>query len=169
MSPIVEALLQRVQSGAPLTDMADWHDPKLYKTASDDEVSAAEQRLGFALPGLLRQIYLQVSNGGFGPGYGLIGIEGGATDDLGNSVEQLYGKFWRPRLNDTSGFWPDGLLPFCYMGCAIYYCVACSSQGAPVYYFEPNIRGNGPWGKTLRFAIGTLEEWFQWWLRGEKK
>ena len=39
---------------------------------------------------MLRDVYTRVGNGGFGPAYGLIGIEGGAVDDLGQTVEELY-------------------------------------------------------------------------------
>ena len=39
-------------------------------------VEAAEQSLGFYLPHLLREIYTQVGNGGFGPGYGIDGTRG---------------------------------------------------------------------------------------------
>jgi hypothetical protein len=72
---IVEALLHRVPSGAPLTDMADWRAAKLFPCVSEDLVQAVERRLGFALPQLLRDVYTRVGNGGFGPAYGLIGIE----------------------------------------------------------------------------------------------
>jgi hypothetical protein len=41
---------------------------------------------------------MRVGNGGFGPAYGVIGIEGGAVDDLGRTVEEIYKAFWRPRV-----------------------------------------------------------------------
>ena len=162
---IVEALLCRVRSGAPLTGMADWHAPKLFPCVSGDQIQAAERRLGFELPQVLRDVYTRVGNGGFGPAYGLIGIEGGAVDDLGQTVEELYDSFCRPRISDSSWSWPATLLPFCYYGCAIYFCVHCSSAGAPVYVFEPNIRGDGPWGRVLDLQFGSLAEWFESWLR----
>ena len=39
----------------------------------------AESKLGFRLPPLLREIYSELANGGFGPGNGLIGLTGGYT------------------------------------------------------------------------------------------
>ena len=164
---IVEALLHRVRSDAPLTDMADWHAAKLFPCVSEDQIQAAERRLGFALPQLLRDVYMRVGNGGFGPAYGLIGIEGGAPDDLGRTVEGIYEAFWRPHLSDYFWIWPERLLPFCYGGCAIYFCVHCSSAGAPVYVFEPNIRGDGPRGRVLDLQCGSLAEWFESWLLGD--
>jgi hypothetical protein len=152
------------RSSAPLTGMADWRAPKLFPCVSKEQIQVAEAKVGFSLPPLLRDVYMRVGNGGFGPAYGLIGIEGGAPDDLGRTVEGIYEAFWRPRLSDCFWFWPDKLLPFCYDGCGIYFCVHCSSEGAPVYLFEPNIRGNGPWGKVLELQSVSLAEWFESWL-----
>ena len=49
--------------------------------ATPEALDAAEARMGAALPPLLRRLYGEVANGGFGPGSGIIGIEGGWTDD----------------------------------------------------------------------------------------
>lgn len=43
-------------------------------------VESAEAKMGLGLPPLLRELYTQVGNGGFGPGYGVFGLEGGYTD-----------------------------------------------------------------------------------------
>ena len=39
--------------------------------------SNGNRNLGFALPQILRDLYLRVANGGFGPGTGLRRVEGG--------------------------------------------------------------------------------------------
>jgi hypothetical protein len=148
--------------------MTDWRAANLFPCVSEDQIQAAERRLGFALPPPLRDVYTRVGNGGFGPAYGLIGVEGGAKDDLGRTVEEIYKAFWRPRVSDSFWYWPVKLLPFCYYGCAIYFCVHCSSPGAPVYIFDPNVRGEGPWAKALDLQFGSLAEWFESWLRGDE-
>ncbi len=51
--------------------------PPQYGVATIGALDAAEAELGFALPALLRRLYLEVENGGFGPGAGLLGVEGG--------------------------------------------------------------------------------------------
>ena len=51
----------------------------LFPTASEEQVRATEERLGFPLPALLRQLYTQMANGGFGPGTGLPGVKDGFT------------------------------------------------------------------------------------------
>lgn len=54
-----------------------------FALATEKQLRESEQTLGFALPLLLRLLYLQIANGGFGPGYGLFGIFGGFP--FGNS------------------------------------------------------------------------------------
>ena len=40
-------------------------------------VNEAESDIGFKLPRLLRRAYAEVANGGFGPGAGLVSVDGG--------------------------------------------------------------------------------------------
>ena len=46
---------------------------------SEQAIVAAETRLGFGVPKLLRAIYGEVSNGGFGDSYGFLGLIGGLS------------------------------------------------------------------------------------------
>ena len=65
------------------------HSPQPASPVSAADIDAVEKALGQRLPPLLTEIYRFVGNGGFGPGYGLTGLSGGATDDLGNDVLTL--------------------------------------------------------------------------------
>src|SRR5690606_16538036 len=107
-------LTERLRSGRPPSDMAHHfaREAGPYPPASVKKIAAAEAELGFALPTLLREIYLRIGNGGFGPGYGLLGITGGATDDRGRSLEQVYAEF-RKTLSGLPSPWPERLLPIC--------------------------------------------------------
>lgn len=70
--------------------------------AGKEEVSAAEAELGFALPADLRQFYLEVADGGLGPGDGLY------------SLVQLTAKwreFTRKPIGPQGQDWPARLLP----------------------------------------------------------
>jgi hypothetical protein len=65
------------------TDMARFGPFPSFTPAMKSVVTNCEKRLGFALPTFLRRLYLEVGNGGFGPGYGLLGIgKNGSHDDL---------------------------------------------------------------------------------------
>src|SRR6478736_10285958 len=64
-------------------------------------IDACEKALGFPLPPLLREIYLGIANGGFGPGYGVMGVAGGFTDDQGETITSLYQSFRQPDPEDA--------------------------------------------------------------------
>ena len=56
------------------------HDPRTgfeFPKASEAQLQMTEEVMGFAHPPLLRELYLQIANGGFGPDTGLIGSLGG--------------------------------------------------------------------------------------------
>jgi hypothetical protein len=67
---IVAAFRHRIADSEQVIDAgaADPHPPT---TAA--QVDTAEEALGFAIPPILRRLYTEVANGGFGPGYGLVG------------------------------------------------------------------------------------------------
>jgi SMI1 / KNR4 family (SUKH-1) len=138
------------------------------RPASVRQVESEEARLGFSLPDLLRRIYLSVANGGFGPGYGVIGVEGGFTDDLGQTVGILHERWREPDPSDPSYAWPAGHLPICHWGCAVYSVVDCTRAENPVYFWDPGLREEGaPMGTAVKPHKPSLEAWLQSWLNGE--
>lgn len=112
-------------------------------------VEEAEALLGHRLPPLLRRLYLEVSNGGFGPGYGLLGLRdghGGAPDGtaLDRMVAAGAGDGGRP-----------GLLPVCDWGCAIVSFVECSGPDARMWGYDPNADDDdaaGPFPHEMGFG-----------------
>ncbi|MGP3934211.1 SMI1/KNR4 family protein [Nonomuraea sp. KM88] len=50
--------------------------PDVLPVASSEAVAEAEAAIGYPLPSLLRRLYLEVGNGGFGPRGGIIGVRG---------------------------------------------------------------------------------------------
>src|SRR5258707_15721040 len=48
-----------------------------YAPATEEQLRACEQALGFPLPPLLRELYGLIANGGVGPGTGIGGATGG--------------------------------------------------------------------------------------------
>jgi hypothetical protein len=139
-----------------------------YPPLSEREIVSAERRLGFALPPSLRALYARVGNGGYGPAYGLLGLVGGELqeDDL-----DTVGVYERARIDDAEDpewSWPEKLLPVLSLGCAMFFCVDCSSSRGDVVWFEPN--GHGP-GTAWHHAFIPLglrcDEMMLRWVAGD--
>ncbi|QDV48207.1 SMI1/KNR4 family protein [Gimesia fumaroli] len=122
---------------------------------SKNAINETEHKLGFSIPNLLKQCYLRVGNGGFGPGYGVIGLEGGYASDYGNVVETF--QLLKSDQESEGLEWQEGLLPFCEWGCNIFSCVDCNDPQHPVFTFED-------------FAVTqqnyTLDRFFELWMSG---
>ena len=138
MEELFDRIRERALDSETQTDEPALRSAGLPSVATEALLNDAEQRLGMRLPPLLRRLYLEVANGGFGPGYGLIGVSGGAGDDGGNTIAELYegtcSETWRKDLPN----WPDGVVRICYWGCAMYSVVDCSVPEFPMFHFEPN-------------------------------
>ena len=169
MDDLIAQLSRRAAAPATAADMHDGPAPAApYPPADAAECAAAEARLRFPLPASVRRVYTAVANGGFGPGYGLIGLIGGAPLDTGDSAISLYER-WRdePDPEDPAWAWPAGLLPVSHWGCAIYSCVDCTRPEAPVIRFDPNGHELGtPWGPAFRPEAASFEEWLGRWAAG---
>lgn len=96
MPDIVERVRARIESGSK--DPGGFAARPPAPVATYASIAADEQTLCFRLPALLKRMYVEVGNGGWGPGYGLLGLTGGAKDDLGQTAVQCYGRV-RQRLS----------------------------------------------------------------------
>ncbi|MEA2887316.1 MAG: hypothetical protein QOD11_1676 [Bradyrhizobium sp.] len=165
--PLLDRMRERLRFPADRTDMGG-KDSTVFPPASATQVAAAEAALGFQLPALLREIYMTVANGGFGPGCGLLGLQGGKTFHSGrqewNAVE-LYHSFRRyPTRHER---WGEKLLPICHWGCSYFSYIDCALPSAPVLALDENSHGHGPWGCAFGLHAISFEEWMQRWINGE--
>ncbi len=107
--------------------------PPSWPPATEQVVAEAESRLGFALPEFLRKLYLLVGNGGFGPGWGLAGLEGGYTLSEpwcadGSVVEaSLRELAWNP---------DSKLLVVCDWGCLAASAIDCSTDSGEMVFID---------------------------------
>lgn len=136
----------------------------------DGMVLEAEDRaLGFKLPEILKRVYREIGNGGFGPGYGLIGVKGGWPDDTGRTLAEIYAIQSESALepDDENWNWPTGLLPLCHWGCAIYSCVDCLTPENPIRIFDPSLHDADPsWRDAFFDESPSLERWLNDWANG---
>ncbi|HUF99470.1 MAG TPA: SMI1/KNR4 family protein, partial [Ilumatobacter sp.] len=121
-------------------------------------IAAAESEIGHPLPSLLRRLYLEVGNGGFGPGGGVLGVADGYTDDLKQNAVEAHSYFRSSRLE------PPLLVPLCHWGCGIYSLVEVAPNAGWMWGFDPN-------GGQLEHALYRheldLARWLERWLDGD--
>ncbi|WP_395753698.1 SMI1/KNR4 family protein [Prosthecobacter sp.] len=131
------------------------------------DLARTEGLIGVRFPWFLRALFLEVGNGGFGPGYGVMGIcLAGADARPGISLEEthLEHSAWCAEC----GFdWPKDLVPLIDHGCGIYTCLDCADEELNLHEYDPNFeleetdpqwlkQALRPLGKTLE---GLLGEW----------
>lgn len=130
-----------------------------------DAMEEAEQSLCFSLPPLLRRLYLEVGDGGFGPGYGFLPL---LKDERGDPHDSIVGWYLAAREGDRtdSGWaWPAGLLPACDWGCAIMSCIDGTQAQGPVMAFDDGAREVGEsMDRALLATHHSIQEFLHDWI-----
>ncbi len=94
---------------------------------TEAQIADAAASLKFALPGLLKDVYTEIGDGGWGPGGGLPPLT-----DLPTA--------YRARRQDNGGrSWPERLLPICEWGGGIVSCLDCATEAVRVIRVDPNM------------------------------
>lgn len=145
-----------------------------FAPASEKQVRATEARLGLTLPPLLKALYMTIANGGFGPGTGLRGIEGGydGTNHDGTLADLYPTEARTNQVFDLSpnqqewlvlpqGRWPREVLCLADMGCAQEACLDAFSERMYILGVTADDR------HVLEPLSWTLEEWLWRWVRNE--
>ncbi|PHS14015.1 MAG: hypothetical protein COA78_06445 [Blastopirellula sp.] len=128
---------------------------KQIKCTTSENVGAVEDELGIKIPILLRNCLTKIGNGGFGPGYGLVGVgEEGYQSDFGD-LRSTYYQIQKDK-NLVGESWPKSMLPFCEWGNAMFSCVNCE---------------NGQVNLLMNFKLYeqdlTLSDFFSSWIAGQ--
>ncbi|MFF2777152.1 hypothetical protein ACFVU3_19870 [Streptomyces sp. NPDC058052] len=138
----------------------------LFPPATPAEVEAAEDAIGRPLPELLRRIYTEVGDGGFGPDGGLASLTGGrrAPGDLFDwpCAVRVHG-------HDRTAGLPGSWLYLASGGCTMRWYVSLLAVGHPVLLHDAD--GWVPaWGEDphdgLRHATASLRRWWWTWADG---
>jgi len=167
---LIKRILARVAGNRPNDEPGMWL--AVQPPVGTADLKAAEKQLGFPLPDLLRQLYLEVGNGGFGPVFGLVPL---SRQSLGDDppveaevdlvtdylrIQQCYA--------DAPQHWPRGLVPTFYCGATVLEFVDCNT--GRMTWFDEGTEGladllNDParWPPRL-----TLEDRLKAWLSGRR-
>jgi hypothetical protein len=163
---IIAKLRERAAEPTRVNDNADRFPRTTPPPVSTATMAEAEAVLRQTIPPLLRDAYLHVGDGSFGPGYGLLPLLTNEADP-GDTIVELHSAFTTIDPDDASWAWPTNLLPFCEWGCAIRSCVDASSPDGAVVTFDPGTRGPGqPMSLALAQTHTSLRQWFSDWLDG---
>lgn len=157
----------------------------VFPAASEEQLQLTESLLGFPLPPLLRALYVEIANGGFGPGTGLRGVLDGYGKPgtmYPNEDETIIGTYqFESRKGTTTlveqamqeeeqslvclqipyGIWPAQVLPICHLGCVQEACIDSRQRmfiAAPINSNEVYGFYQLPW---------TFEEWLWRWIKNE--
>lgn len=130
--------------------------PPLAAPASPKDITGAESRLGFPLPGDLGHLYGAIADGGFGPGSGLI--------PLGEAVS-YYEELRANPPGEGGQPWPAHLLPFNrYDLCCDCYNV---TTGEIVFWDEETLLdgpSDGVWKRSFKKTADSLSAYLEAWL-----
>jgi hypothetical protein len=125
--------------------------------ASPEAVAAAESRLGILMPPFLRRVYLEVADGGFGPGGGLLGVSGAIA-----ALERIRTGDELPRGRS----WPDALLPVVERDPG-FSCVDCSTPDGRVVDWDPEalaeFSSENAFAASFADEAPSVEAWLETW------
>jgi len=124
--------------------------------AAPEAVAEAEEEIGYPLPVLLRRLYLEVGNGGFGPRGGIPGVRGGA--DVGWDWPDIVAFCRDARADEQWSAWP-WLVPVFDWGCTIMSLVDCRDPEGRMWAWEE--------GQLISLpSRQSLAGWLGLWLQG---
>lgn len=145
-----------------------------FPPATEEQLRETEGILGFSLPPMLRLLYSQLANGGFGPAYGIRGVRGGAPEEAGTlatwyqiRAEKLtFFDLKEAEIQPGKTFtfdassWPRSLLALCDLGCGNY--IGLDSLSGRVLSIDLLEHGFG-----LTSVADSLEQWLQRWIENK--
>lgn len=156
---VIEKIREWIVNPRKFTSAARYRAATVFSPASLEHVREGEDRLGFPLPTLLKRMYLEIGNGGFGPGYGLYGVAGGNTSDLANdqTIPDLYLE-WEEWDEPAPIGWPKRWVPISDWGCCIESVIDCSTpEGRMVFVLD---------GIDRKDEGITFAQWMEDWAAG---
>ena len=121
-------------------------------------VEQAEAGLGFALPPVLRRVYLDVADGGFGPGGGLMSLA---------SATAAYARLRKGDELPRGRSWPERLLPIREVDPGFDSVDAASLAGRIVAWDPEDLRefsGEKAWNASFSEIAPSVEAWLEEWV-----
>ncbi|HEX6480112.1 MAG TPA: SMI1/KNR4 family protein [Ktedonobacteraceae bacterium] len=173
---LIERLRETIRTNHHLTGEYTWHHQTASPPVTVEDLAQAKTQLGFELPSFLRRLYLEVGNGGFGPGYGLFPLNdhNPSSNPLTDSLVAAYlgmrsmsqkdiDNYWADEEEKPS-LWPERVLMISDWGCNIYSCLDCSSSDLPIFRMDSNVNFMIEWA----IEAPSLQRWLEAWVDGKQ-
>jgi hypothetical protein len=142
-----------------------------FPPVSRQSIEDAECEIGFSLPPFLRELYLRVGNGGFGPRGGLLGLNGDGMLAEGwfTLISGYHVMRDRETCNPTPFEWPERKLPLTNCNNRLWSVLDCTQSPAPVLCLDTKEYdfNEAPFEGFLKLEAPSLEAWFEAWLHGK--
>jgi hypothetical protein len=121
MDELIKKIKNRASNPGTIHDMAMGLSPapRIGEKVNPEDVERIENDLGFSLPVLLKRIFVEIGDGGFGPGYGLYGLK---------TAVEIYLK------SVSSDETKKGKFPICTWGCDKDSYIDCLTGKFPVMF-----------------------------------
>jgi hypothetical protein len=149
---LIEAIRERAARPELRNDFAHLFTAELSAPATIAAVDEAERAIGYALHPFHRRLLTEVGNGGFGPGYGLIGLPGGAPGVDGHFLVEFSRLLL---LEPGASSLPGPVVVLCDWGCGVWGCLD-RETGAVLTIAEDGLKDSGQ----------TICPWFEDWVSG---
>lgn len=143
--------------------------------ATSEQIVHTEQVVGRELSAALKAIYLSLANGGFGPGYGLVGVSGlTAVTRADWRLSERAARYLEehPERYLECDQVPEGLVLMCDWGCGLTSMLDLNTGrvyglGAGSCSDWNGVEsGAGDYVLWMDFQASSVEDWFERWLRG---
>jgi hypothetical protein len=154
----LDDLLQRVAVRA--AQQVEEETRSLHTPVSGADLDLAEEQLGFRLHPLLRRLYSEIADGGFGPEYNLLPLAEAVSKTMAKAAQGIQD----PREGQQR-YWPFEALAVLDWGCDMNAVVDCRSPEGTVLLVDPN-PGLPDRAGEWHLDAESLAAWLENWLAG---
>ena len=172
---LIERLKETVRFNPHPAGEYTWYHHTAFPPVTEEHLAYTEALLDFELPSFLRRLYLEVGDGGFGPGYGLFPLDDDRSGETIHSDSLLVAYLSMRSMSqkdidehyadeeEKPALWPERVLILCDWGCNIYSCLNCSSPELPILRMDSNINFMVEWA----IEAPSLQRWLEAWVDGK--
>lgn len=152
---------------AQLSQKLDKTTTALEKSDIKHQLIELEQTIGLTLPSVVKQLYLFLGNGNFGPDYGFFLLkEDEKIDKI--TVLEAYQNIHTANIKDWDWELSKLLVPFLYWGANIYSLIDCANPNGAIYVLDKNLKKeNTTWQHCLWKHCSSMLEWLEKWSEGD--